>query len=214
MTSGVAERFYSAFAARDWRTMGSLYADDARFSDPAFVDLDAREARAMWRMLITRGTDLTLQYQVLAESADAASVRWVTSTAGRGRRSACRGCSSAGHPSSGAPCRARRAPGFASSCNDSIRTNRDEHQDRNQRRRGPHRDRAPGEEERHHGGHVPADGRRHRRRARGPVRAGDPDPRPAGHLHGRQRSRGLHEESAGGHGCARWATRRSRWWPR
>jgi ketosteroid isomerase-like protein len=77
MTSGVAERFYSAFAARDWRTMGSLYADDARFSDPAFVDLDAREARAMWRMLITRGTDLTLQYQVLAESADAASVRWV-----------------------------------------------------------------------------------------------------------------------------------------
>ncbi len=77
MSDSVAERFYSAFAARDWRTMGSLYADDARFSDPAFVDLDAREVRAMWRMLITRGTDLTLQYQVLAESADAASVRWV-----------------------------------------------------------------------------------------------------------------------------------------
>jgi ketosteroid isomerase-like protein len=77
MTTGVAERFYSAFAARDWRTMGGLYAEDARFSDPAFPDLNAAEVRAMWRMLITRGTDLALQYQVLHESADAAQVRWV-----------------------------------------------------------------------------------------------------------------------------------------
>lgn len=76
MYASVAERFYCAFAARDWRTMGSLYADDARFSDPAFADLDAREVRAMWRMLVTRGTDLTLQYRVLNESTDAANVRW------------------------------------------------------------------------------------------------------------------------------------------
>jgi len=74
--TGVADRFYAAFAARDWRTMGSLYADDARFSDPAFVDLDAAEVRAMWRMLITRGTDLALDYRVLSESADAARVHW------------------------------------------------------------------------------------------------------------------------------------------
>ena len=75
-TSGVAEHFYSAFAARDWRAMGALYADDARFSDPVFQDLDAREVRAMWRMLITRGTDLALQYRVLNETAGAAQVRW------------------------------------------------------------------------------------------------------------------------------------------
>jgi ketosteroid isomerase-like protein len=73
---GVGERFYSAFAARDWRTMGALYADDARFSDPVFPDLDARETRAMWRMLIARGTDLALQYRVLSETADAARVHW------------------------------------------------------------------------------------------------------------------------------------------
>lgn len=77
MTTGVAERFYSAFAARDWRTMGALYAEDARFSDPVFQNLSAAEVRAMWRMLISRGTDLTLQYRVLDESADAAQVRWV-----------------------------------------------------------------------------------------------------------------------------------------
>jgi ketosteroid isomerase-like protein len=73
----VAERFYCAFAARDWRTMGQMYADDARFSDPAFRDLDAREVRAMWRMLISRGTDLTLHYEVLDETADAARVKWL-----------------------------------------------------------------------------------------------------------------------------------------
>lgn len=77
MTLGVAERFYSAFAARDWRTMGALYADDAHFSDPAFRDLDAREARAMWRMLITRGTDLALDYRVLDETGVAARVHWI-----------------------------------------------------------------------------------------------------------------------------------------
>ncbi len=72
----VAGDFYTAFAARDWRTMALLYADDARFSDPAFVDLDAREVRAMWRMLITRGTDLRIEHEVLSQSADAARVRW------------------------------------------------------------------------------------------------------------------------------------------
>jgi ketosteroid isomerase-like protein len=76
MTAGVADRFYSAFAAREWRTMGRLYADDARFSDPAFADLDAGQVRAMWRMLISRGTDLSLQYRVVDETDDAASVHW------------------------------------------------------------------------------------------------------------------------------------------
>ncbi len=76
-TTGVADRFYSAFAARDWRTMGLLYADAARFSDPVFQDLNAAEVRAMWRMLVTRGSDLRLQYRVLDETAESAQVRWV-----------------------------------------------------------------------------------------------------------------------------------------
>ncbi len=72
----VAEHFYRSFANRDWRTMGALYADDATFSDPAFPLLKAGEARAMWRMLITRGTDLQLEYEVLDETNQAARVRW------------------------------------------------------------------------------------------------------------------------------------------
>ena len=76
MVDSVATRFYAAFAARDWRTMGALYADDARFSDPAFVNLDAREVRAMWQMLVTRGADLQVEHQVLNENAGEAQVRW------------------------------------------------------------------------------------------------------------------------------------------
>ena len=73
----VANQFYRAFANRDWRTMGALYADDATFSDPAFPHLTAPETRAMWRMLIERGTDLRLDYEVLDETHDAAQVRWI-----------------------------------------------------------------------------------------------------------------------------------------
>jgi ketosteroid isomerase-like protein len=76
VADSVASRFYNAFAARDWRAMGALYADDAKFSDPSFVDLDANEVRAMWQMLVTRGTDLQLEHQVLDETAGAAQVRW------------------------------------------------------------------------------------------------------------------------------------------
>lgn len=63
----VLHRFYSAFAAREWETMSACYAEDARFSDPVFPDLDAAGVRAMWRMLLTSGTDLQVSYRVEEE---------------------------------------------------------------------------------------------------------------------------------------------------
>jgi ketosteroid isomerase-like protein len=73
----VARRFYTAFQAKDAAAMGACYADDARFSDPVFTDLDARGARAMWAMLLERGKDMSLTYEVLAESPSAAKVNWI-----------------------------------------------------------------------------------------------------------------------------------------
>lgn len=73
---GTLERFYSAFAQRDWSTMGACYADDARFSDPVFPDLDANGVRAMWKMLLSSGTDLRLTYRVVEESATAGVCEW------------------------------------------------------------------------------------------------------------------------------------------
>lgn len=76
-TPTVPHRFYTALAARDWQTVGRLYADDARFDDPAFVGLDAAQVRAMWRMLLGRaGDDSRVSYEVLADTPEAARVRW------------------------------------------------------------------------------------------------------------------------------------------
>lgn len=72
----VLERFYSAFTKRDWATMGACYHPDARFSDPVFTDLDAAGVRAMWRMLLTSGTDLRVTFRVLEENANSGRVRW------------------------------------------------------------------------------------------------------------------------------------------
>ena len=74
--SAVARRLYAARAARDWCTVGALYADDAQFSDSAFATLDAGEVRAMWRMLLSTVSDLAVEYEVLDETAIAARMRW------------------------------------------------------------------------------------------------------------------------------------------
>jgi ketosteroid isomerase-like protein len=64
----VIERFYTALARKDWATMADCYTDGARFSDPVFPDLDAHGVRAMWKMLLTSGTDLRFTFTVVEET--------------------------------------------------------------------------------------------------------------------------------------------------
>jgi limonene-1,2-epoxide hydrolase len=72
----VIERFYNAFAQRDWATMGACYHAEARFSDPVFPDLDSAGVKAMWKMLLGGETDLRIEFSVLEESAEAGLVKW------------------------------------------------------------------------------------------------------------------------------------------
>ncbi len=69
-------RFYDAFVRRDWQTMGACYHEEAHFSDPVFPDLNAPEVRAMWKMLVTSGTDLRVTFTVLNEDAQSGQARW------------------------------------------------------------------------------------------------------------------------------------------
>ncbi len=71
----VVARFYDAFSARDAAAMGACYADTATFSDPVFPDLDADGVRAMWTMLLSRGSDLMLTYEIVEETGEAARIR-------------------------------------------------------------------------------------------------------------------------------------------
>lgn len=69
--------FYAALARRDAAAMGACYADDARFSDPAFGELDAAGVRAMWSMLCTRANDLEIAVENIVADERSGSARWV-----------------------------------------------------------------------------------------------------------------------------------------
>jgi ketosteroid isomerase-like protein len=69
-------RFYRAFAARDPDGMGACYAPGVRFSDPAFPDLRGDEARAMWRMLCTRGKDLRVEHTDVVADDSQGTAHW------------------------------------------------------------------------------------------------------------------------------------------
>ncbi len=71
------KRFYTAFAARDGAAMTLCYHADARFSDPAFLDLRGPEVSAMWRMLTSRSKDLALTFSDVEATAQGGAAKWV-----------------------------------------------------------------------------------------------------------------------------------------
>lgn len=56
--------------------MQGLYADNATFSDEVFANLNAKEVRAMWEMLIRRGRDMKLEFSNVQETATGGSAEW------------------------------------------------------------------------------------------------------------------------------------------
>lgn len=70
-------RFYTAFKNKDYKTMQSCYANNATFTDEAFVNLDATQVRAMWQMLITTGKDLELNFKNVTANDTHGSAEWV-----------------------------------------------------------------------------------------------------------------------------------------
>jgi ketosteroid isomerase-like protein len=71
------ERFYGALGAKDGAAMAACYGPDATFEDPAFGQLDAQQAGAMWRMLAARAADLTVDVSEVKADGDTGSARWI-----------------------------------------------------------------------------------------------------------------------------------------
>jgi ketosteroid isomerase-like protein len=69
----VIKQFYDAFARHDAEAMVALYHDDVVFHDPVFLELRGERARGMWRMLVSRATDLVVEATV---GADGLSAHW------------------------------------------------------------------------------------------------------------------------------------------
>jgi ketosteroid isomerase-like protein len=75
--ASLIEEFYSAFQQLDAERMAQCYADDVRFSDPAFPDLRGREASDMWRMLASRARDFSLRFDSVQADDSRGSAHWV-----------------------------------------------------------------------------------------------------------------------------------------
>ncbi|NRB51172.1 MAG: nuclear transport factor 2 family protein [Saprospiraceae bacterium] len=75
--SKVIEEFYTAFSVGDAKKMGSLYAENATFEDPAFGQLQAAEARAMWSMLVERSKgQLQIEFSNVQGTGQGGSAHW------------------------------------------------------------------------------------------------------------------------------------------
>lgn len=69
-------KFYTAFQNKDVSTMQECYSDQATFSDAAFTDLNAKEVRAMWAMLIKGGKDMRVEFSNVRADAHGATAHW------------------------------------------------------------------------------------------------------------------------------------------
>lgn len=56
--------------------MQACYADDATFSDAAFIDLNAEQVRAMWKMLLLGGRDLQVVFRDVQGDDHKGSAYW------------------------------------------------------------------------------------------------------------------------------------------
>ncbi len=70
-------RFYQSFSRRDAEGMAACYHPEVEFSDPAFPALRGRNAGDMWRMLVERGKDLTVEWSEVQADDASGSAAWV-----------------------------------------------------------------------------------------------------------------------------------------
>jgi hypothetical protein len=72
------ERLYAAMNDHDGEGMAACYAPWATFTDPVFVNLADGEPQDMWRMLVGRSRDMTVELvEQGAEGEDRGTARWV-----------------------------------------------------------------------------------------------------------------------------------------
>lgn len=72
----LVHKFYGAFAQKDFNTMAACYHSEATFKDEAFDLKGNKQISAMWRMLIERGTDLSMKFSNIQANDSAGKAHW------------------------------------------------------------------------------------------------------------------------------------------
>jgi hypothetical protein len=68
---------YSCFQRLDWRGMLACYRDDIFFYDPVFENLEGRQVRGMWEMLLSNARDLKLRFGDIVSEDGYGTCNWV-----------------------------------------------------------------------------------------------------------------------------------------
>jgi ketosteroid isomerase-like protein len=71
------ERLYAAMHRHDGEGMAACYAEGATFTDPVFVGLRDGETQDMWRMLVGRSRDMTVELVEHEVDGDTGTANWV-----------------------------------------------------------------------------------------------------------------------------------------
>ena len=71
------QTFYQSFQQLNAEAMAACYADNVRFSDPAFTDLQGQEAADMWRMLTSRAQNFSLVFDGIEADDTQGKAHWV-----------------------------------------------------------------------------------------------------------------------------------------
>ncbi|WP_133575425.1 nuclear transport factor 2 family protein [Pedobacter metabolipauper] len=70
------QHFYTCFKHKDISGMQECYAEEADFSDAVFKDLDTKQVRSMWAMLIKSGKDLEIKFSNIYADEHTATADW------------------------------------------------------------------------------------------------------------------------------------------
>lgn len=69
--------FYTAFSKTDAEKMVACYHEDIIFQDPAFGTLHGIKAKNMWRMLLSRNSEIKIDYQIIHCDEATGKVEWI-----------------------------------------------------------------------------------------------------------------------------------------
>ena len=69
-------KFYEAFAQKDFNAMAECYHPEAKFKDEAFDLKGSKQIGSMWRMLIERGTDLRIEFSNVQANDSSGRASW------------------------------------------------------------------------------------------------------------------------------------------
>lgn len=70
-------QFYTAMQQRDFDTLRTLYSSETTFTDEAYRNLNYTEVTGMWEMLLTRGKDLTITFEVSDSTETTVAGTWI-----------------------------------------------------------------------------------------------------------------------------------------